>query len=164
MDRVGIGYDVHRLTAGRRLILGGVEIPFELGLEGHSDADVLVHAIADALLGALGDGDIGRHFPDSDERWRGVSSLALLGEVAGMVRAAGYRIAHIDATLCAERPRIAGQVPTMRERLARALGTEPAAVNVKATTSEGIGFVGRGEGMWAMAIALLRASGAGQQP
>jgi 2-C-methyl-D-erythritol 2,4-cyclodiphosphate synthase len=164
MDRVGIGYDVHRLTAGRRLILGGVEIPFELGLEGHSDADVLVHAIADALLGALGDGDIGRHFPDSDERWRGVSSLALLGEVAGMVRAAGYRIAHIDATLCAERPRIAGLVPTMRERLARALGTEPAAVNVKATTSEGIGFVGRGEGMWAMAIALLRASGAGPQP
>ena len=159
MDRVGIGYDVHRLETGRRLVLGGVEVPFEKGLAGHSDADVLAHAIADALLGALGAGDIGHHFPDRDERWRGVSSLVILQQVGQKVRAAGFTIAHVDATLCAERPRIAEYVPDMRARLAGALGTEIAAVSVKATTGEGIGLVGRGEGMWALAIALLRAAG-----
>ncbi|HEX9638912.1 MAG TPA: 2-C-methyl-D-erythritol 2,4-cyclodiphosphate synthase [Acidobacteriota bacterium] len=158
MERVGIGYDVHRLEAGRRLVLGGVELPFELGLAGHSDADVLSHAIADALLGALGDGDIGQHFPDRDERWRGVSSLTLLAEVARKVAAAGFRIAHIDSTLSAERPRIAKWVPVMRDRVAGALGMAAAAVSIKATTGEGLGFVGRGEGMWAIAIALLSAA------
>jgi 2-C-methyl-D-erythritol 2,4-cyclodiphosphate synthase len=155
MHRVGIGYDVHRLEPGRRLVLGGVEIPFELGLAGHSDADVLAHAIADAVLGALGAGDIGRHFPDSDERWRDASSLMILEQVAQRARQAGCTIAQIDATLCAERPRIAAHVPQMQARLARALGMAPAAINLKATTGEGIGLVGRGEGMWAMAIALL---------
>jgi 2-C-methyl-D-erythritol 2,4-cyclodiphosphate synthase len=152
----GIGYDTHRFLAGRRLILGGVEIPHERGLDGHSDADVLTHAVIDALLGAAGLGDIGEHFPDSDERWRDADSIALLQTVVASVADAGYEIVNVDCTILMEAPRIASHKPAIRVRLAAALGLPQSRVNVKATTGEGIGFVGRGEGVAALATAGLR--------
>jgi 2-C-methyl-D-erythritol 2,4-cyclodiphosphate synthase len=158
LDRIGIGYDLHRLEFGRRLVLGGVEIPAERGLAGHSDADVLAHAIADAVLGAMGAGDIGQHFPNDDPRWRGVSSLVLLQKVAALVAERRMAIANVDATLCAEWPMIRPHVQEMRRRLAEALAIQPDQVGIQATTAEGLGFVGRGEGMWALAIALLHAA------
>ena len=153
--RTGIGYDCHRLVAGRELVLGGVRLESELGLEGYSDADVLTHAVMDALLGAAGLGDIGMHFPDGDERYRGADSIELLRATAELVRGAGYAIVNIDTTLLLEAPKLGPARERMRERLAEALGLEPAAVNVKATTGEAIGFVGRGEGAAALAIATL---------
>ncbi|MGQ9497677.1 MAG: 2-C-methyl-D-erythritol 4-phosphate cytidylyltransferase [Desulfotomaculales bacterium] len=153
--RVGMGYDVHPLVFGRRLVLGGVQIPYELGLDGHSDADVLVHAVMDALLGAAGLGDIGRHFPDTDARYRDASSIALLARVAGLLREHGYRAAHIDAVLVAERPKLAPYIEDMRANIGRAAGIAPAAVNIKATTTEGLGFTGKGEGIAAYAVCGL---------
>jgi 2-C-methyl-D-erythritol 2,4-cyclodiphosphate synthase len=159
--RSGIGYDSHRLVEGRRLVLGGVELDAERGLEGHSDADVLSHAITDALLGAAGLGDIGQHFPDSDERYRNADSLVLLSNALASVRAAGFEIVHVDATVVMERPKLAEAREAIRDRLADALGVPAANVNIKATTGEGIGFVGRGEGVAALAVATLaqRANG-----
>jgi 2-C-methyl-D-erythritol 2,4-cyclodiphosphate synthase len=153
---VGIGYDSHRLAAGRRLVIGGVELPGELGLEGHSDADVLAHAVTDALLGAAGLGDIGEHFPDTDERWRGADSMQLLAEVLESVHNAGFQVENVDCTVVMERPKLAPHRRAIRERLASALGLDAARVNVKASTGEGIGFVGRGEGVAALAVASLR--------
>lgn len=153
--RTGLGWDSHRLVAGRPLIVGGVELEHELGLDGHSDADVLTHAVIDALLGAAGLGDIGAHFPDTDERWRGADSIALLGETARLIAAAGLRVVNVDATICMERPKVGERRVQMRERLAGALGIDAGRVNVKATTGERIGFVGREEGVAAMAIATL---------
>jgi 2-C-methyl-D-erythritol 2,4-cyclodiphosphate synthase len=153
--RSGIGYDSHRLVAGRELVLGGVRLASELGLDGYSDADVLTHAVMDALLGAAGLGDIGMHFPDSDERYRGADSIELLRVTGELVRSAGYAIVNVDATVALEAPKLGAARERMRERLAEALGLEPAAVNVKATTGEAIGFVGRGEGAAALAIATL---------
>jgi 2-C-methyl-D-erythritol 2,4-cyclodiphosphate synthase len=153
--RIGNGFDVHALVPGRKLILGGVEIPYERGLDGHSDADVLLHALADAILGALALGDIGRHFPDSDARWRGADSRALLRHVAGLATAAGYRIGNVDVTVIAQAPRLAPHVPLMRERIAADLGCGVDCVSVKATTTERLGFSGRGEGIAALASALL---------
>lgn len=152
----GIGYDSHRLVTGRRLILGGVEIPSELGLDGHSDADVLTHAVIDALLGASGLGDIGEHFPDSDERYRNADSIELLAGVLPLVFAQGLEVVNVDATVVMERPKLGPHREAIRERLAVALGLAPGRVNVKATTGEGIGFVGRGEGVAALAVASLR--------
>ena len=154
-NRVGIGYDIHRLADGRRLILGGVEIPFEKGLMGHSDADVLTHAICDALLGAAALGDIGTHFPDSEPQFAGVSSLDLLGRVVELVDEAGFLVANIDSVILAERPRMAPYIQTMRERLAAVLNIEVAQISVKAKTGEGLESVGRGEAIVAQAIALL---------
>ena len=156
---VGHGYDVHRLVDGRPLVLGGVEIPFGQGLLGHSDADVVAHAVADAVLGAAGLGDLGRHFPASDPRWKDVSSLALLEEISRMVAGKGLRVLRVDATLVAQRPRVARHVPAMEGALARALGVPRGAVTVKATTTEGLGFEGRGEGMSAHAVALVAPEG-----
>lgn len=153
--RVGIGYDVHPFEAGRPLILGGVTIAHEAGLAGRSDGDALTHAIIDALLGAAGLGDIGRHFPSEDERYRGASSLDLLREVAAKVANAGYRVVNVDATIVAERPKLTPQFEAMRAALAAALGVEPEAVSVKATTTDGLGALGRGEGIGALAVALL---------
>ena len=153
--RIGHGYDVHRLVEGRRLILGGVEIPFEKGLLGHSDADVLTHAVMDALLGAAGLGDIGRLFPDTDPAYAGADSLVLLDAVMERLRAAGYRVGNVDATILAQRPKLAPHIPAMRANLARRLGVEPGRVNVKATTEEKLGFTGSGEGMAAHAVCLL---------
>lgn len=154
---VGIGYDSHRLLAGRRMMIGGVEIPGELGLDGHSDADVLAHAIADALLGAAGLGDIGEHFPDTDERWRDADSIQLLAEVVESVHNAGLQIENVDCTVVMERPKLAPHRGAIRERLAEALGLDVRRINVKASTGEGIGFVGRGEGVAALAVAGLSA-------
>jgi 2-C-methyl-D-erythritol 2,4-cyclodiphosphate synthase len=154
-SRHGIGYDAHRLVAGRQLVLGGVEIDHELGLEGHSDADVLAHAIVDALLGAAGLGDIGEHFPDTDERWRDADSMDLVGRVASMLDDKGLTVVHVDATVMAEAPRIAPHRAAMRERLGAALSVEPGAINVKATRGEGMGFIGRGEGIAALAVATV---------
>ena len=153
--RIGHGYDVHRLKEGRKLILGGVEIPFEKGLLGHSDADVLAHAVMDALLGAAALGDIGKHFPDTDEAFRGAESLELCRRVAALIAESGYRIGNIDATVIAQRPRLAEHIPNMRSRLAEALHIGCEQINVKATTEEGLGFSGSGEGMAAHAVALL---------
>ena len=153
--RVGHGYDVHRLVPERDLIIGGVNIPYELGLLGHSDADVLLHAVMDAMLGALALGDIGRHFPDSDERWRGISSLLLLAEVGKMLNNKGARVVNIDATLVLQRPKIAAYVPRMVENIAKTLGIEKDRVNIKATTEEHLGFTGSGEGASAHAVALI---------
>ena len=156
MTRAGIGWDSHRLEQGRALMLGGVKIPdAERGLAGHSDADVLTHAVIDALLGAAGLGDIGLHFPDTDERWRDADSIDLLRAVRGMLADAGFTPSNVDATAACEAPRLAPWRDAMRERLAEALGLEPAAVNVKFTTGEGMGFVGRGEGVAAMAVATI---------
>jgi 2-C-methyl-D-erythritol 2,4-cyclodiphosphate synthase len=153
--RTGIGYDAHRLAAGRRLVLGGVEIPHDRGLAGHSDADVLTHAVIDALLGAAGLGDIGQHFPDTDERFRDADSIALLREVAGLVAARDLTVVNVDATVLAERPRLAEHREAMRRRLAEALDVPEGRVNVKATTGEGMGWVGREEGIAALAVASL---------
>ena len=153
--RIGHGYDVHRLVEGRRLILGGVEIPFERGLLGHSDADVLTHAVMDALLGAAALGDIGKLFPDSDPAYEGADSLALLGRVARALGENGYKVGNVDATVLAQRPKPAPHIPLMRERLAAAMGTDPGRVSVKATTEEGLGFTGAGEGIAAHAVALV---------
>ena len=155
MTRCGIGYDAHRLVAGRKLILGGVEIPHSLGLEGHSDADVLSHAIADALLGAIGESDIGHHFPNTDESIRGISSIAILSKVAEVLNAQGAQTVNVDATLIAEAPKIAPHIPAMREQIADALGLPQERVCIKATTNEGLGTIGRGEGMAAMAVASV---------
>jgi 2-C-methyl-D-erythritol 2,4-cyclodiphosphate synthase len=156
MSLSGIGYDCHRLVAGRRLILGGVEIPHELGLEGHSDADVLTHAVIDALLGAAGLGDIGEHFPDTDERYRNADSMALLAGVLTTVIATGLEVENVDVTVIMERPKLGPHRDAIRANLARALGLPTQRANVKATTGEGIGFVGRGEGVAALAVASLR--------
>jgi 2-C-methyl-D-erythritol 2,4-cyclodiphosphate synthase len=153
--RTGIGYDSHRLAAGRRLILGGVEIPHETGLHGHSDADVLTHAVIDALLGAAGLGDIGGHFPDTDERWRDADSIGLLQEVVGRLAGGGLAAVHVDTTVVMERPKLGPHREAIQGRLAWALGLQPDDVNVKATTGEGMGFVGRGEGVAALAIATV---------
>lgn len=153
MVHVGMGYDVHRLAPGRKCVLGGVEIPHDRGLEGHSDADVLMHAICDAVLGALGEADIGRFFPDTDPKWKDAPSSIFLEEAARQVRLRNGRIVNIDSTLIAQEPRIAPHVAAMKENIARALGIEPRRVGVKATTNELLGFVGRGEGIPAMAVA-----------
>jgi len=153
--RVGIGYDVHRLVPDRPLILGGVEIPSEFGLLGHSDADVLTHAICDALLGAAALGDIGRHFPDSDERYRGISSLRLLGEVVRLLGEAGHAPVNVDATVIAERPKLAPHIDAMRDALGGVLGLAVDRIGLKATTTEGLGPYGRGEGIAALAVALI---------
>ncbi|HKZ53236.1 MAG TPA: 2-C-methyl-D-erythritol 2,4-cyclodiphosphate synthase [Candidatus Acidoferrales bacterium] len=155
--RVGIGYDYHRLVEGRRLILGGVEIPFSKGLAGHSDGDVLTHAICDALLGAAGLGDIGQHFPDTDPRWKDASSLEFLAQVVELVEAKDLRVAQVDSVVVAQEPKLAPYFGRMREKLARAMGIEPRQVNVKAKTTEGLEAIGRGEAMAAHAIALLEA-------
>ena len=153
MTRFGMGYDVHRLVEGRKLILGGVDVPYEKGLLGHSDADVLLHAISDALLGAAALGDIGRHFPDTDERFKGADSGKLLAEVVRLVRAEGYAIGNVDATIVAQAPKLLPHIPRMRENIARLLGVAGGDVNVKATTEERLGFTGSGEGMSAYAVA-----------
>jgi 2-C-methyl-D-erythritol 2,4-cyclodiphosphate synthase len=155
MNRTGIGYDSHRLAEGRPLILGGVQIPHELGLAGHSDADVLTHAVIDALLGAAGLGDIGQHFPDTDQRWKDADSIALLEQVMSMVRDVGLQLGNVDSTVIIEKPKLAPHREKIRASLARGLGVEPQYVNVKASTGEGIGFVGRGEGVAALAVATL---------
>jgi 2-C-methyl-D-erythritol 2,4-cyclodiphosphate synthase len=155
MIRIGQGFDVHQLVTGRKMILGGVLIPYELGLLGHSDADVLVHALMDGLLGAIGAGDIGKHFPDHDAQYRNADSMMLLQQVMGLVEAAGFSVVNVDATVIAQRPKMAGYIPAMRETLAQALKIAPAQVNVKATTTEKLGFTGRGEGIAAMAVVLL---------
>ncbi len=153
--RIGHGYDVHRLVEGRPLILGGVTIPFERGLDGHSDADVLLHAVMDALLGAAALGDIGLLFPDTDDAYLDASSLALLREVGGRLKAAGYAVANLDATVLAQRPKLAPYREQMRANIAAALGLDVSRVSVKATTEEGLGFTGSGEGVAAHAVALL---------
>jgi 2-C-methyl-D-erythritol 2,4-cyclodiphosphate synthase len=153
--RVGLGYDAHRLVAGRPLILGGVEIPHALGLLGHSDADVLAHAIGDALLGAVGAGDLGTHFPDRDPAYKDISSLILLERIMLIVRDRGFQPVNVDATLVAQQPRLAPHIPAMQAKLAPILGLTPADVNLKATTTEHLGFAGRGEGMAAYAVVLV---------
>ncbi len=153
--RVGIGYDVHVLTPGRRLVLGGVDIPFERGLDGWSDADVLTHAIIDALLGAAALGDIGKHFPPGDAEYRNISSIVLLERVRDKLAENGWRVDNIDATVIAERPRLSDYIDSMREQLSQALGIKVGRVSIKASTSEGLGFTGRGEGIAVMAVALL---------
>ena len=153
--RIGHGYDVHRLTGGRKLILGGVDIPWELGLLGHSDADVLTHAVMDALLGAAGLGDIGKHFPDTDPAYAGADSLALLDHVVELLAGRGWQVGNVDATVLAQRPKLAPYIPAMGRCLASAMGVEADRVNVKATTEEKLGFTGAGEGMAAHAVALI---------
>jgi 2-C-methyl-D-erythritol 2,4-cyclodiphosphate synthase len=156
--RTGLGVDSHRLVAGRPLILGGIEFESEVGLDGHSDADVLTHAVIDALLGAAALGDIGTHFPDSDERWRGADSIDLLSKVAGMLVGAGFEVVNVDATVIIEQPKIGPRREEIVEKIAGALGVEASRVNVKATTAEQIGSFGRGEGAGAVAVATLRSS------
>lgn len=153
--RIGHGYDVHRLVEGRKLILGGVDIPWEKGLLGHSDADVLTHAVMDALLGAAGLGDIGKHFPDTDPAYTGADSLKLLEHVVGLLGERGFAVGNVDATILAQRPKLAPHIPLMRDNLAQVIGVDPGRVNVKATTEEGLGFTGSGEGMAAHAVALI---------
>ena len=153
--RIGHGYDVHRLVSGRDLILGGVKMEYELGLDGHSDADVLLHAVSDALLGAAGLGDIGKHFPDTDPAYKGADSLKLLEVVASRVKAAGYRVSNIDVTMIAQRPKLRPYIPQMEENIARAVGVDVGRVNVKATTEERLGFTGEGLGMSCHAVCLL---------
>ncbi|WP_026478126.1 2-C-methyl-D-erythritol 2,4-cyclodiphosphate synthase [Alkaliphilus transvaalensis] len=155
MFRVGMGYDVHRLVEGRKLILGGVEIPYDKGLLGHSDADVLLHAIKDALLGAAALGDIGKHFPDTDEKYKDVDSLKLLEVVVAMLEDKGYRINNLDATIIAEKPKMAPYIEQMRENIAEAMKVAVEDVNVKATTTEGLGFTGKGKGIAAEAIVSI---------
>ena len=154
--RVGVGYDVHPLIGGRRLVLGGVEIPYDKGLDGYSDADVLIHAIIDALLGAAALGDIGTHFPSSEPKYRDVSSVALLGRVGDILRAQGWQVGNIDATIVAERPPLSPLTPRMRQIIAETLGINVDEVSVKSTTSKGLGFLGQGEGIAAHAVALVR--------
>ncbi len=163
--RIGTGYDVHRLKAGRKCVLGGVEIASDVGPDGHSDADVLLHAITDALLGALGEGDIGTFFPPSDPRWKDAPSEKFVRHAAALARKHGYAVGNVDATLIAERPRIKAHVPAMRERIAAMLGVDASQVGVKATTHEQLGAFGRGEGLAAHAVALLvKAPKAGNRP
>ena len=154
--RVGHGYDVHRLTEGRQLILGGVDVPYDRGLLGHSDADVLTHAVMDALLGAAALGDIGKLFPDSDARYAGADSTALLRQVTAVLAEAGWTIVNVDATVAAQAPKLAPYIPEMRERLAAAMGLDAGRVSVKATTEEGLGFTGSGEGIAAHAVVLIK--------
>jgi 2-C-methyl-D-erythritol 2,4-cyclodiphosphate synthase len=155
MYRVGFGFDAHKFAEGGKVILGGVEIPFELGLSGHSDADVLSHAICDALLGTIGAGDIGSHFPDSDPEYKGVSSLVFVKEALALVRAEGYEIGNIDSVIICEKPRIAPHVPQIKDSLSQAMGIDGKAVSVKATTTDKMGFTGRGEGIAAYAVVLV---------
>jgi 2-C-methyl-D-erythritol 2,4-cyclodiphosphate synthase len=154
--RIGHGYDVHRLAENRKMIIGGVEIPYELGLLGHSDADVLCHAVSDALLGAAGKRDIGYYFPDTDERYRGISSLLLLSEVGKLLSADGYEIGNIDCTLIAQKPKMAPHLSVMRENIASVLHISTDDINIKATTEEKLGFTGRGEGISAHAVCILQ--------
>ncbi|MGP1612765.1 MAG: 2-C-methyl-D-erythritol 2,4-cyclodiphosphate synthase [Catonella sp.] len=154
--RIGSGYDVHRMVEGRKLILGGVNIPYEKGLLGHSDADVLTHAVMDALLGAVAEGDIGRHFPDTDERYKDIDSIKLLVAVRKIIEDKLYVIENIDATIMAEKPKLASYIPEMVKNIAKALCIEESQVNIKATTEEGLGFTGSGEGMKAQAVCLLK--------
>lgn len=153
--RIGHGYDVHRLTEGRKLILGGVNIPYALGLDGHSDADVLIHAVMDALLGAAGMGDIGRHFPDTDPAYKGISSMKLLEAVGQKIGSAGYTVGNIDVTMIAQKPKLKDYIPQMERNIALGLGISADQVNVKATTEEHLGFTGSGEGMACHAVCLL---------
>ena len=153
--RNGIGYDAHRLVEGRKLILGGIEIAHPRGLDGHSDADVLSHAIADALLGAIGAGDIGQHFPNTDESIRGISSIEILKRVSALLAQKKARVTNVDATLIAEAPKIAPHIPAMRKIIAKAIGVSESTISIKATTNEGLGALGRGEGMAAMAVASV---------
>lgn len=153
--RIGHGYDVHKLVENRKLILGGVDVPYERGLLGHSDADVLLHAISDAILGAIGEGDIGKHFPDTDPAYKGADSIKLLMHVMALAVGKGYAIGNLDATIVAQRPKLAPHIPQMRENIARALNVEADRINVKATTTEELGFCGRGEGIAAYAVVLL---------
>jgi 2-C-methyl-D-erythritol 2,4-cyclodiphosphate synthase len=153
--RIGHGYDVHRLVEGRKLIMGGVEIPWEKGLLGHSDADVLLHAIADAILGAIGEGDIGKHFPDTDPAYKGADSLKLLEHVGGLAAERGYTLGNLDATIIAQKPKMAPHIQQMRENIARVLKAATEQVNVKATTEEGLGFTGTGEGISSHAVVLM---------
>jgi 2-C-methyl-D-erythritol 2,4-cyclodiphosphate synthase len=153
--RIGFGYDVHPLVSGRRLILGGVTVPFELGLDGHSDADVVVHALCDALLGALGLGDLGRHFPSADERWRGVASLQLLQHVIALLNERHFILGNADITIVAQRPRLAPYVGQMVQTMAPIVGCTPAQISIKATTTDGLGFIGQGSGIAAYAVCLI---------
>ena len=153
--RVGIGYDVHRLVSGRKLVLGGIEIPFEKGLLGHSDADALVHAMCDAILGACGLGDIGRHFPDSDPEYKDIYSIILLSRIFQLMKGNGYKIVNIDATVFAEKPKLAPYIPDMEKKIAQTVEIDKGCVNIKATTTEGLGMIGKGEGIGAMCVALL---------
>ncbi len=153
--RVGIGYDVHKLVKGRDLILGGVNIPFKKGLLGHSDADVLLHSICDALLGAAGEGDIGRHFPDSNSRYKGISSLKLLAEVNNILKTKNYRVSNLDASIICQEPKLSPYIACMVENIASELGIETDQVNIKATTTEGLGFAGREEGIAAYSVAMI---------
>ena len=162
--RIGHGYDVHRLVEGRKLILGGAEIPWEKGLLGHSDADVLVHAVMDSLLGAAGLGDIGGHFPDTDPAYAGADSLEMLSHVVALLAEQGFSVGNVDATVLAQRPKLAPYIPQMKEGLARAMGIDPSQVNVKATTEEGLGFTGSGEGMAAHAVCLIGKEDRGRRP
>jgi 2-C-methyl-D-erythritol 2,4-cyclodiphosphate synthase len=159
MIRIGMGYDVHPLVSGCPLVLGGVTIPFEKGLQGHSDADALLHAVSDALLGALALGDLGKHFPDNDPRYKGIESLKLLGEVFKKISNQGYRVNNVDSVIIAERPRLSSFLPAMAENIARVLKIEAGQVSVKATREEGLGFTGRGEGVAAKAVVLVEKGG-----
>ncbi len=156
--RIGHGYDVHRLVEERKLIMGGIDIPWEKGLLGHSDADVLLHAIADGILGAIGEGDIGRHFPDNDPAYKGADSLKLLAHVMGLADQRGYRLGNMDATIIAQMPKMAPHISAMRENIARVLNADVSQINVKATTEEGLGFSGAGEGIAAHAVVLMISS------
>ena len=153
--RIGNGYDVHRLVEGRKLIIGGVDIPHSLGLDGHSDADVLVHALCDALLGVIGAGDIGAYFPDTDAKWKGISSLLLLKEVVNMCRVKGFQLANADSVIVAEKPKLTPHLPEMKKNIASTLGVEIDQINIKATTTEKLGFAGREEGIAAYAVVLM---------
>jgi 2-C-methyl-D-erythritol 2,4-cyclodiphosphate synthase len=155
--RVGQGFDSHPFETGRRLVVGGVEVPSDSGLRGHSDGDVAAHALANAVLGAVGEGDLGRHFPDNDQRWAGADSIALLAQVWAIARGRGWRLVNADMTIIAQQPRLAPYLDTMRTRLASALGVEPGDLNIKASNPEGLGALGRAEGMAAMAVVLLMA-------
>ncbi|HEX8218991.1 MAG TPA: 2-C-methyl-D-erythritol 2,4-cyclodiphosphate synthase [Chloroflexia bacterium] len=157
--RSGFGYDVHRLVEGRPLVLGGVEVPFERGLEGHSDADVLLHALIDAILGAAGQGDIGAHYPSSDPALRGISSATMLAEMAGLVAGKGWRVENVDATIVAQHPRLSPHTPSMKARIAGILQVDPERVNVKSKTTDGLGFTGTGEGMAAYCTVMLSGTG-----
>lgn len=153
--RIGQSIDIHQLVEGRKLILGGVEIPYEKGLKGHSDADVLLHAIIESIIGALGEGDIGKHFPDTDDRYKGISSIILLEETYKLMNEKGYKIGNVDAIIMTEQPKMAPHIPTMRNNIAKALHCDVTQINVKATRGEKLGFVGRGEGIVSQAVCLL---------
>jgi 2-C-methyl-D-erythritol 2,4-cyclodiphosphate synthase len=156
MHRVGIGFDAHRFSRGRKLILGGVEIPFELGLEGHSDADVLTHAICDAILGAIGEGDIGNHFPDNDSRYKGISSLVLLEQVLTLSNSKGFEVENIDSTIVCEKPRLSAYISQMKKKLSSVIQVLEESLGIKVTTTDGMGFTGRGEGIAAYAVVFMK--------